>query len=70
MIELATGHGKTPIIACLAKALSEQQPGTKVVVVTMNSYLTHHAYEKFTDKESNVKFPCLNFAEGVMYMTN
>ena len=50
MIELPTGHGKTPIIACLAKVLADYYKGTKVFVVTMNNYLTHHAYQNFTIK--------------------
>ena len=36
----------------------------------MNNYLTHHAYQNFTIKESYSKFPNLNFKEGVMYMSN
>ncbi len=46
MIQVPTGHGKTIIIATLAKALCEKEKG-KVVVVTMNNYLNNHAMDKY-----------------------
>jgi hypothetical protein len=36
----------------------------------MNNYLTFHAYQNFTIKESYNKFPNLTYKEGVMYMSN
>jgi len=46
VIQVPTGHGKTIIIAVLAKALCEKDK-SKVVVVTMNNYLNHHALNKY-----------------------
>ena len=43
---MPTGHGKTIIIAALAKILSEHD-NNKVVVVTMNNYLNHHALNNY-----------------------
>lgn len=40
------------------------------MVVTMNNYLTHHAYKNFTISECYGKFPILNFKEGIMYLSN
>jgi len=50
VIELPTGHGKTPIIACLAKCIADTYPDCKVFVVTMNSYLVYHAHENYAIK--------------------
>ena len=50
VIELPTGHGKTPIISCLAKCLADTYPDNKIFIVTMNSYLVHHAYENYSIK--------------------
>jgi len=41
-----TGHGKTIIIAALARAFQDKDNG-KVVIVTMNSYLNYHAMNKY-----------------------
>ena len=47
VIELPKGHGKSPIIACLVQALSDSDKNIKIIVVTMNNYLTHHAFENY-----------------------
>jgi superfamily II DNA or RNA helicase len=55
IIQVPTGHGKTIIIAALARALCDQDNG-KVVVVTMNTYLNHHAFNKYTIPNTCKKF--------------
>ena len=43
---MPTGHGKSIIVACLAKALTEKDKG-KLEVVTMNPYLHYYAQRKY-----------------------
>jgi hypothetical protein len=37
VIELPTGNGETPIIACLAKCIADTYLDCKIFVVTMNN---------------------------------
>ena len=66
---MPTGHGKTIIIAALAKTFSEFD-NNKVVVVTMNNYLNHHAVNNYGISNICIKFPKKPQSGHILYISN